>query len=257
VTKDNPNYRGDGGTLYFNDPWADLLPPADDKFCTASNPICWYAMTMQGKDPVDSGKMGNFEAFAKLTRPDNNLGPLKKVISIGGYGHDNTFEDSFNSQQHINNFVDSAAKIIENYHIDGIDLDYENPDMTHAQSDNFLQLVKALRAKLGPDKFIAVTILSGPNYIKGIKNGNKGFDPNTGVLAEIANYADKINLMTYDFHGAFDYDPGKGRTGFLTNLYMPTDAPKGYDAKFSVVTSVAALEQMGVAPEQITVGIPA
>ena len=63
--------------------------------------------------------------------------------------------------------------------------------------------------------------------------------------------------MTYDFHGAFDYDPNISRTGFLTNLYMPTDAPADYDAKFSINRAVLALEKTGVPARKITIGFPA
>ncbi len=256
-TVTNPNYATDGGTLYFNDPWADLLKQGDDSFCkSADNKICWFVPTMQGKDISSSAMMGNFEAFAKLQHSNTNnpLGALKKVISVGGYGHDDTFEDAFDSQAHINNFVDSTSQIISAYNLDGIDLDYENPNMTHQQSEDFLNLVQALRTKLGNGKLITVTILSSPEYIEGTQNGANGFD--AGVLGKISQLADKINLMTYDFHGAFDYNPdGTGTTGFITNLYMPTDSAAGY--KFSVDTSVAAAKQVGVDPSKIVVGIPA
>lgn len=262
VTKINPNYQQDGGTLFFFDPWSDLLPlGSDDSFCNdASNSVCWYVDNMQGKDPKQSAQMGNFEAFAQLKHQStsNPLGPLKKIISVGGYAHDATFEDSFDNATHIANFVNSAASIIDHYQLDGIDLDYENPSMTHQQSDQFYSLVSALRKKLGNDKTIDITMLANPAYLQGSEaSGTIGFDPNTNALGSIAKLADHINLMTYDFHGAFDYDPGKGRTGFLTNLYMPTDAPSGYDAKFSVNTSVQAALQAGVPAQKLSVGIPA
>lgn len=249
------------GTLYFNDPWADLQAPGSfanqDKLCAENDAICSFSLQNRYKPiPFIQGvKMGNFDAFSTLAHSDakNPLGNLKKVFSVGGYGHDNTFEDAFNSPDGISKFVTSAAQIINAYNIDGIDLDYENPDMTLQQSEQYLSLIKALRTAL-PGKFISMSILSGPDYLEGKRNGKFGFAP--GVLAKISGIVDHVNLMTYDFHGAFDYNPnGSGTTGFITNLYMPDPMPENY--KFSVDTSVQAALAQQVPANKLSIGIPA
>lgn len=245
------------GTLYFNDPWADLQPSDADTICKANMAICEFALANR-YSPIafkEGAKMANFDAFAQLKHADANnpLGPLKKVISVGGYGHNNTFEDSFSNKAYIDNFVNSAATILSTPGIDGIDLDYEDPNMTHQQSQDYLALIEALSKTLGKDR-ITVTILADPAYLAGARNGDNGFA--AGVLKHIAALVSHINLMTYDFHGAFDYNPdGTGTTGFLTNLYMPTDAPTGY--KFSVQSSVAEALKQGIPAGQLTIGIPA
>jgi GH18 family chitinase len=145
------------------------------------------------------------------------------------------------------------------YHMDGIDLDYENPYMSKAQSRSFLKLVQKLDSKLTANQFITVTILSNPQYITGSETAEQiGFD--NQVLKEIStlSHVKLINLMTYDFHGAFDYQSdGSGKTGFLTNLYMPNNAPDGYDPRFSVQTAVEAMQSAGVPNSKIGIGIPA
>ena len=234
------------GTLYFNDPWADLSP--EDSFCSdKSKFICWYAFLQQGKKPEAS--MGNFEAFANLN--ETHVG-LKRIISVGGYAHDNTFEGIVNNKTYTDNFVNSAKEIIEHYDLDGIDLDYENPNMTKQQSSDFSDLVVALRKAL-PGKLIAVTILASPTYIK------NNFA--SGVLKKISDNVNRINLMTYDFHGAFDYTKNgvNSYTGFLTNLYLqssPAD-PFSAEKKFSQDKSLTALLDAGVPVSQISLGIPA
>lgn len=257
------NSNGPIGTLYFADPWADLNP-TDSAFC-ANNDICMFTARARGNnDFQNNAKMGNFEAFANLSRGANSpLGPLKKVISVGGYGHNDSFEDVLGNPAYINNFATSAQQILDHYHLDGIDLDYENPQMTHQQSREFLQLVQTLRATLGNNKLITVTTLSDPNYLDGSRQGQYGYAPakngEPSVLAQLAQVANKINLMTYDFHGAYDYDPkGTGLTGFLTNLFKPNDIlPPGYDPQFSVDGSVQTALTLGVPANKIVVGIPA
>lgn len=255
----NPN-PSQIGRLYFSDPWADLAK--NDSFCSNGNLICWYATRIQNKPDGESAKMGNFEAFSALQHADKNnpLGELKKIFAVGGAGHDDTFEDIFGSESYLQNFVTSASEIIAHYHLDGIDLDYENLTMSYEQSQQFLVLIQKLRAALGKDKIITVTVLSDPDYLTGKTNHfTSGFDPKTSVLRQISQLADRINLMTYDFHGAFDYDKGKGRTGFLTNLYpIPVaDLPPGYNPRFSVDAAVQALLSLGIDSNRINVGIPA
>jgi GH18 family chitinase len=259
VTKVNPNFANDGGTLFFYDPWSDLFPPKSSHFCNTTDKssmaykVCWYVGDMQGHTPAQSGKMGNFVAFSQL--------PIKnKVISIGGYAHDATYEDTFSAEKYMNNFVNSAKAIVDAYHLQGVDLDYEDPNMTHAQSKKYFQLVKKLRAALGADKLITVTMLSDPDYIKG-ERAPHGSGFAQGVLKNLAGLNVRFNLMTYDFHGAFDYDStnaNNSRTGFLTNLYKPDTAlPSDYDPKFSVDAAVKAMLDQGIPAAQISVGIPA
>ena len=235
------------GTIYFNDPWSDLSPK--NSFCSdlSNKYICEYAFLKDGKEP--GSLMGNFEAFANL---DSTHAGLKRVISIGGYGHDNAFEGIMDNKDYVKNFIDSAEKIIDHYKLDGIDLDYENPSMSPEQSQDFANLVEALHQAL-PNKIVAVTMLASPTYIK------NNFAPDT--LKKIADNANRVNLMTYDFHGAFDYSKGgpNNYTGFLTNLYLHTSPadPFSEEARFSVKTSLEALEDAGVPVAKISLGIPA
>jgi len=84
------------------------------------------------------------------------------------------FQDTFTDPAYIINCVTSARQIIDAYKLDGIDLIYENPAVTHIQSSQYLMLVKELRKQL-PGKFISVTILADPGYLKGNRNKDKGF----------------------------------------------------------------------------------
>lgn len=257
----NPNYSKNGGTLFFFDPWSDLA--ANDKFCAdGSNIICNYVPSMQKNTYKQAVKMGNFAAFAKLKHQDENnpLGKLQRVFSVGGYGHDSSFEDTMGNANYVNNFVNSAKQIITAYQLDGIDLDYENPSMTAAQSQQFADLVAKLRSTLGANTSIYVTILASPQYLLGQKpvkdaSGNNymaGFAK--GTLETIAQNATAVNLMTYDFHGAFDYAAdGSGKTGFITNIGSKSTDPNF----FSVEHATNAAIDAGVPANKLSVGIPA
>lgn len=249
------------GTLYFNDPWSDLstsgVSATQDAFCRKNSPICDFALANQNA-PIelkDGAKMGNFNAFSMLqhTDPNNPLGPLRKIVSVGGYGHEDSFEDTFSSQYGIDNFVNSAKILINTYQLDGIDLDYENPQMTASNAESFATLVKQLKLAM-PDKMITITTLSDPDFLKGTRDNQYGFAGDT--LHNIAEYATAINLITYDFYGAFNHSSDQtGTTGFLTNLTIPSNAPSSYH--FSIQNSVKAALKAGVPASQLNVGIPA
>lgn len=201
--------------------------------------------------------MGIFEAFARQSHVAGNpLGPLRRIFSVVGVS---SFEDTFADARYITNFALSARALIVHYNLSGIDLDYENSDMTHAQSWQFLALVRALREQLPRGTFfssravrfifsgnlkilsrfickskygsgrirtgayITLDLMCGRDYLTGA--GGKGFAP--GVLQRIAQAADVLNLMTYEMRNAeSDYRPdGSGRTGFNTNLYPQSGAP--------------------------------
>jgi GH18 family chitinase len=130
--------------------------------------------------------------------------------------------------------------------------------MTTVQSQQFGELVEALNNKFdGTSYHIMVTCLADPAYLRGDREGDYGFAKQ--VLANIANLSQvkSINLMTYNFYGAFNYhQDGTGRTGFLSDTYMPDNASHG-SINFSAQESIETLLSLGVPAEKISGGIPA
>lgn len=277
------------GSVYLYDPWSDLAP--NDEFCGKNpsglsyptpvdangyNLVCGYAFDNQGKPYDPSGNYnhyGNFEAFSALNNMGKTSQPIQKLLSIGGYGHNATFEAIFEPGDYgvttiteaeaIQNFVNSVVNILVYYKLDGVDLDYENVQMTPAESKDYLTLITDLNKTLAPlGKTISLPIISNPAYIAGTEAGGTiGFAP--GVLAQIAKLSQVtyIDPMTYDFSGVFNYagPSNPGTTGFLSNVYQPNDpfAPSPSDYTFSEENAVTALENAGVPVAKIGVGIPA
>ncbi len=281
------------GAVYIYDPWSDLA--AGDGFCGQSNLpsgvpvdtngynlICGYAFDNTSKyhnqynNTAQFNSFGNMEAFSNLstTVQGKTSQPIITSLSIGGFGHDATYEAIFDpahygvttvsSSQAMTNFVHSLLTLLNHYHIQMVDLDYENVSMSPAQSQAYHTLLEqlntALAANTGSAKYFTIASISNPQYIAGTESGGTiGFAP--GVLKSIAALSQfqAFDLMTYDFSGIFNYNgpANPGTTGFLTNVYPPNDAntPSGYD--FSVQQAVAAALAAGVPAAKIGVGIPA
>jgi GH18 family chitinase len=273
------------GAVYLYDPWSDLSH--DDSFCgkqgtpddgiprdaNGYNLICGYAFDSDSThhhydDSISYNSFGNFEAFSKLSSNDPHK-PLSKALSIGGFGHNETFEAIFRPQdfgvttitstQAIDNFVNSLLILMKHYNLDSVDIDYENVQMTHQESEDYLVLLTALNEAFAPlGKTITLPIITNPDYISGTESGNTvGFAP--GVLKKIADLSQvtAIQLMTYDFSGTFSIVSDK-RTGFLTNTYLPNNYPDKTPGayNFSVETATQAAIAAGIPPEKISLGIP-
>ena len=187
-------------------------------------------------------------AFAKLNNTQKNL---KKIFAVGGAGHDNTFLSIFydTTGKAITNFTDSAKTIIDKYNLDGISLNYapSTHDFTAAEAAKYATLIQALRAKLGPDKIITVTISVDPLWINTITPDG------WNIIQHNVNY---IILKSYDFHGAFDYP---SQTGFLTSLYTDPNSTYGNN-ELSIETARYILtdkNHLNIPSEKIIIGVPA
>jgi chitinase len=141
-------------------------------------------------------------------------------------------------------FIKSAIAYAQKYGFDGIDIDWEYPgDATRGGTPNdyanFLTLVQQFRAAAGPDFLLtmaAPAILTGnmPQW-----------------LAECAKSLSWLNIMAYDYHGAFD-DPVKIGTGVNAPLLQDSTANGSFCVKQSVESYLGA----GVPGDKIVLGLP-
>jgi len=83
------------------------------------------------------------------------------------------------------------ADAIEEYNLDGINVDLEN--LSEKYSESYVQLVKRLREKLSSDKSISVAVAANPNNWKTGWHGSYDY-------AKLAEYADYLMIMAYDEH---------------------------------------------------------
>lgn len=221
------------GFVHFQDSYIDLSKE-DNNFCNKNKQIC-----------VDSYKrynpsLGNFNAFSKL---ENKSKSLKRIISIGGAGDEDSFYYAIN---HVNNFVDSVSTIIKHYNLDGADLDFELRALfTPDQSKKLTFLVTQLRKKLGKSAIIILTTAPDMETLHSI-----GME-NWEIIAKYVNY---VSVMDYDFHTAF-YKPYY--TGYNSNLYSDPNEPElHYYYHISCDQSIKYLTFLGVPSSKILLGFP-
>ena len=122
------NVRPNTGEVFLSDLWADqdIHYPGDS----------WS----------DSGTnlYGNFKAIYKLKKHHRHL---KLLLSIGGWTYSPSFHPVVVSPAHRAEFVRSAVSLVENYGLDGLDVDYEYPQ-NDAQARGYVELLRELRTAL-------------------------------------------------------------------------------------------------------------
>ena len=114
---------------------------------------------------------------------------VRMQLSIGGWGS-GRFSEMVADTAFRHAFVSDCKRIVEEYGIDGIDLDWEYPSSGVAgisssedDIDNFTFWVKELREALGEDKLLTIATISTARFID-----FKAVDP----------YIDFYNIMSYD-----------------------------------------------------------
>lgn len=216
------------GITHFNNSYI-ALSPISNSFCMAEKAIC---TDLNNKY---TPKLGNFEAFAQL---QNTNETLKKIISISGGGDKTSFT---NAITHLPQFIDSVAKIVHHYNLDGVDLDFEPTSFTPLQAKLYGKLVKELRSKLGNRKIIMVTIGTNQNI--------------TGLnWRDISTHLNYVTTMCYEFHSPFSVP---FYTTHNSNLYPLPNQPKSIGhTPASCDQSVSTLIALGVPAKKIILGYP-
>ena len=189
--------------------------------------------------------------FAELYRLKQTQPDLKILPSVGGWTLSDPLFDIGTNRKARAVFIESIINFIRRYDIfDGIDIDWEFPGGGGASSDlgspqdsaGFVILMRELREALD-----ALSLETGRDYeLAAAVSGS--VDILRVINWEDAHpYLDFINLMTYDYYGAWN-----GALGHMTGLY-PTDHSQTAGA--SAHEAVQHLLKRDVPAEKIALGV--
>jgi GH18 family chitinase len=141
---------------------------------------------------------------------------VRVSIAVGGWGWDNEFEAMAAVPEARSAFVQNLVAVVDQYHLDGVDIDWEYPDQGQS-AQNFLALMKELREAM-PEKEISTAVISF------------GDDTGLGIPSEVFELVDYVNVMTYDgdIHGSLvefekglEYWSGRGVPKEKINIGVP------------------------------------
>lgn len=138
-----------------------------------------------------------------------NVTGVKKVVTFGGWAF-STDSDTihiFGQAVQQQTFVTSAVNFINQYNLDGIEIDWEYPGATDLygwagstpteypdDGTNYLAMLEKMRAALPSGKSLSICAPSSFWYLQNFP------------IKQMATYLDYVMMMTYDLHGQWDYN---------------------------------------------------
>ncbi|MET7748434.1 glycosyl hydrolase family 18 protein [Micromonospora sp. NPDC005367] len=139
--------------------------------------------------PNSNGTLRAVENPGKLSQlvslgHSNNV---KVSIAIGGWndGDDSAFEALAANSGSRTTFVNSVVSFVNQYNLDGVDMDWEYPD-PGASANNYSLLMQQLSNALRPQgKLLTAAVVSEGYYVQ-------------GVPTAVFGYVDWLNIMAYD-----------------------------------------------------------
>ncbi|MGW4725233.1 glycosyl hydrolase family 18 protein [Streptomyces sp. S1] len=221
-----------GGKCTIGDSYADY-----DKAYTADQSVDGVA------DTWDQPLRGNFNQLRKLKKAYPNI---KVLWSFGGWTWSGGFGQAV---QNPTAFAQSCYDLVEDPRwadvFDGIDLDWEYPNACGLTCDtsgpaSFKNMMQAMRAKFGANNLVTAAVTA---------DGSAGGKIDAADYAGAAPYYDWLNVMTYDFFGAWD---AKGPTAPHSPLTSYSGIPQ---AGFNSADAIAKFKAKGVPAKKLLLGI--
>ncbi|WP_033148455.1 glycosyl hydrolase family 18 protein [Prevotella sp. P6B1] len=180
----------------------------------------------------DGVRIDNPDRLRKIVTLKKKNPKLKVLLSIGGWGS-GRFSEMAKTDVTRLSFAKSCRRVIEEFSIDGIDIDWEYPTQSSAgisssphDTSNFTLLMRDLRQQLGDKLLTCATIASG-EYID---------------FRNCIQYLDMVNVMSYDM-GNPPYHHSALYPSEITN-WMTTSA------------AIEAHLKSGVPQDKLVMGIP-
>ena len=158
---------------------------------------------------------------------------LKIQLSVGGWTSGNFSEMAADPQKRMS-FAKDCARIVKEYGLDGIDIDWEYPTSSAAgissspdDTRNFTLLMRDLRKTLGKNKLLTAATVADGKYID---------------FRSCLKYMDFVNIMAYD-----TANPPRHHTTLVRS---------SLSGRLTVEESIDAHIAAGVPPEKLTLGMP-
>ncbi|WP_435842823.1 glycosyl hydrolase family 18 protein [Streptomyces filamentosus] len=221
-----------GGKCTIGDAYADY-----DKAYTADQSVDGVA------DTWDQPLRGNFNQLRKLKKAYPNI---KVLWSFGGWTWSGGFGQAV---QNPAAFAQSCYDLVEDPRwadvFDGIDLDWEYPNACGLSCDtsgaaSFKNMMQAMRAKFGANNLVTAAVTA---------DASAGGKIDAADYAGAAPYYDWLNVMTYDFFGAW---AAKGPTAPHSPLTSYAGIPQ---AGFNSAEAIAKFKAKGVPANKLLLGI--
>ena len=134
---------------------------------------------------------------------------VKVLISIGGWGWDDQFEQIAADPQKRAVFIREALGVVTAFDFDGIDIDWEYPDPGQS-AQNYALLIQELREAF-PDKLLTTAVIAS------------GDETGLGIPSATFALFDFINVMSYDEPGHASLDQFETSLNYWLDRGVPKE----------------------------------
>jgi chitinase len=207
--------------------WTDLRLPDPTLMTNINYAFGHVNKTFDGCDIQNEPFLRKVVALKKINPK------LKVQLSVGGWTSGNFSEMAADARCR-KSFANDCARIVREYGLDGIDIDWEYPTSNEAgiscspsDTKNFTLLMRDLRKALGKDKLLTAATIAYAKYID---------------FKACIKYMDFINIMAYDVANP----PQHHTTLFRSPL----------SGKITTAEAVEAHVAAGVPKDKICLGMP-
>ena len=188
---------------------------------------------------ADDGRATSEDRLRSIVELKQQKPCLKIMLSIGGWGS-GRFSEMAADQTNRLAFAADCKRVIDEFGLDGVDLDWEYPTQTAGgrisaspdDTDNFTLLMRDIRNAIGNDKLLTLASAANARYVD-----FRAIDP----------YIDFVNIMTYDIN-----TQGAGHQAGMYRSELTGEPGRGLSCEESVNLHVDA----GVPIHKLTLGMP-
>ncbi|CAL7949845.1 unnamed protein product [Xylocopa violacea] len=185
------------------------------------------------------------DGYGRFTKLRQQSPDTKFMISMGGWNEGSFKYSEVAAKPNIRaQFVQNIVNFLKKYNFDGFDLVWEYPNQrggSPADKQNFVALLKELKEALDKQGYSLSIAVSAPESSASLSY----------IISEVSKYVDFINLMTYDFNGAWN-----NFAAINAPLYR-SSKETGNQIMFNVDSAVRYWLSQGAPSDKLIVGIPA
>ncbi|XP_022070526.2 acidic mammalian chitinase-like [Acanthochromis polyacanthus] len=236
--------------------WAQYRPSGgkftpqniDPFLCTH---VIYTLATINSFNQISPVEWNDEQHYGTLNNLKNVNPALKTLLSVGGTTNGvSPFIAMVAKPESRAAFIRSAISFLHTHNFDGLNLAWEYPGQNGSpveDKERFTLLVQELHTAFEDDarENRRVQLLLSANVAGLQATVNQGYEVN-----KISPHFDFINVMTYDFHGAWE-----AVTGHNSPLYQsPVDT--GSQAHLNINSSISYWLSLGAEPEKLLLGFP-
>ncbi|GAA6001318.1 glycoside hydrolase family 18 protein [Rhodotorula paludigena] len=223
----------------------DTMPPEDVDWSLYD--IINYSFALPTSDysvDIPDWVVGNLQRTVRLAHAVGT----KVVIAVGGWSDSVYFSGAVSTASRRQRFVQAIVDMVNQYDLDGVDIDWEYPgtngaagnEVSSSDTANLLLMLQLLRQSL-PNAILS-TCTTQRAYIGA--NGSPVAD-----VSSFANVLDHILVMNYDVWGASS-TPGP-------NAPLRNDCPNSLQPDANMQSAINAWTNAGMPASKILMGVPA